>query len=253
MSLLGVYGWPLIRIGGFVMVAPGIAGGMVPGRVRLIAALALTLVIAPLVPATPAVDAFSLAGALLVLRELLIGIAFGFFVNMAFEALTLAGNLVANGMGLGFAVVADPQRGANVPVLAQFFWLIGMMTYFAIGGHLALIKSFADTFVTQPIGAALPWQSGAWAIVDRAASIFANGVLVALPAVTAVLLANLAFAVASRAAPTLNIFAVGFPATLAIGLSAVAVSLGVVTSQAAEILAATLLALNEWFGPGQLP
>ena len=121
------------------------------------------------------------------------------------------------GMGLGFAMLVDPQRGVNVPILSQFFVLMTTMMFLALGGHLILIQVLVQSFTTLPPGASTFGTEGIWSVVAWGSQMFAGAVLVALPAVVALLIVNLAYGVISRAAPTLNLFAVGFPATVLLG------------------------------------
>lgn len=209
--------WPALRIGGFVAAAPIASETTIPGRVKIVMTLALTVLIAPLAPVPSALSIFSGAGVLTAVQEILIGISIGMVMELAFQALTFAGQTISMTMGLGFATLIDPQRGASVPVLGQMFMIMGTLTYLAINGHLVLLGALANSFQTLPIGAANIDRDFLLAVAIWGGRIFETGLLVALPVVIALVIVNLALGVVTRAAPQLNLFGIGFTITLMCG------------------------------------
>jgi flagellar biosynthetic protein FliR len=234
--------WPLFRIAGVVMVAPVFGARLVPQRVRLAMSVAATYALAPLVPAVPPFS-LSLASGFTVAQELLIGIAMGFCLQMIFDALIIAGQTIAMSMGLGMATMIDPQRGISVPVVSQFFVIMGMLIFLALGGHLATVRLISESFEILPIGRPLG-DNGLWAVATYGSEMFAGALRIALPAATALLVANIAFGVMSRAAPTLNLFAVGLPAGLLVGFLLLLLNIGHMSALLAEFLASTLTYLT---------
>lgn len=221
---LSQYLWPFIRIGACFMTAPVFGARFVAPRVRLLLAGAVTLIVAPLMPPPQAVP-FSVAGLMITVQQILIGVAMGFALQLIFDALTLGGQLLSNTMGLGFAFNVDPLRGANTPVVGQLYMLLATLVFLALNGHLALIEILAQGFTTLPVGTDGFGGSSAWLVAAWGSQLFAGALAVALPGMTALLVTNLAFGVMSRAAPTLNLFAVGFPVTLISGLLVIYVGL----------------------------
>jgi len=215
---IAAYLWPFIRIGACLMVAPIFSAGVVPARFRILVAAALTVLIAPLLPAQPAVSPFSPQGVVITVQQVVIGVAIGFVLQIAFDALAMGGQLLANTMGLSFAFNVDPLRGAGTPVLGQFYTLIATLTFIAMNGHLAVIEAMVDGFRSLPVGVDGLGPEGMWQVVLWGGQLFRGAMMVALPGLTALLIVNLAFGVVSRAAPTLNLFAIGFPVTLIGGL-----------------------------------
>ncbi len=237
-ELLALYLWPFFRIGACLTVAPLFGAVFVPPRMRIVLAAAVTLLVAPLLPAPPAeLTPFSLPGLVVALQQVLIGLATGFVLQVAFDALAMGGQLLSNGMGLSFAFNVDPLRGASTPVLGQLYMIIVTLTFLALNGHLLLIETLVEGFRRLPVGVAPP-ASTWYAVAAWGAQLFAGALAVALPGMTAMLVANLAIGVTSRAAPTLNLFAVGFPLTLLLGLVIVWLGLPAVQSGFIDLMGA---------------
>jgi len=219
------YVWAFLRLSGFLMVAPIFGSALVPGRVKIALAMLLTLVLAPLAPPTPFIDPLSPTMLLAVAQQLLVGVAIGFVVQIVFDALVLAGQVIANTMGLGFATLIDPNRGQNTVMVSQFFLILGTLLFLAVNGHLILLGALADSFRWLPPGAEGLGVPAFATVAAWGGKIFSSGALIALPAVVGLLLVNLAFGVVSRAAPQLNLFAVGFPASMLLGFAMLMLSL----------------------------
>lgn len=232
---IGTYLWPFFRIGAALAAVPVIGARFIPVRVRLLLALSLTLVIAPVIPSMPAVDPLSPDGMLVTLQQVLIGAAMGFALQLIFSAFAHAGQLIAMQMGLGFASLVDPQNGVQVPVLSQFYVVITSLIFLALDGHLVVIEVLADSFYTMPISATGIAAAGLWELSNSASRMFAGALQIALPAMTALLLVNLAFGVMARAAPQLNIFSIGFPLSLILGFVALLLTIPSLIPQSSEL------------------
>jgi flagellar biosynthesis protein FliR len=221
--------FPFARIGACLMVAPMFGARFVPARTRIILAVAITALVVPLIPA-PTIAPFSPQAFVVVFQQLLIGVAFGFALQVVFDALALAGQLLANSMGLSFAFNIDPLRGSSTPALGQLYVILATLTFLALGGHLALLEMLVAGLYSMPIGTSGLGQDGLWSLILWGGTLFSGAIGIALPGVTALLIVNLAFGVVSRAAPSLNLFAIGFPVTLICGLVIVLVGLPSVQS-----------------------
>lgn len=214
---LGDFLWPLIRVAMLFSVAPVFGGRLVPRRVRLVLAVLVTWVLIPVIPPAPAVDPLSAAGVLITAQQLLIGLVMGLMLQLVFTALMIGGQVVAMGMGLGFAAMADPQNGVQVPVVGQYYTTLATLLFLVMDGHLLLIGVLADSFHGMPVAVDGIARQSLLDVALWGTKMFAGGMLIAIPAATALLLTNMAFGVMSRSAPQVNIFGVGFPMTLTLG------------------------------------
>ena len=228
--------FPFVRVGACLMVAPMFGARFVPNRTRVVLAAAITALVVPLLPPTN-IAPFSAQGFVVVAQQLLIGVALGFALQVVFDAMGLAGQLLANSMGLSFAFNVDPLRGSSTAALGQLYIILATLTFLSLGGHLALIEALTRGFTTLPIGTEGLGRDGLWSMVLWGGQLFAGAISIALPGVTALLIVNLAFGVVSRAAPTLNLFAVGFPISLVIGLLIVLAGIGPLQEGVAQLIA----------------
>ncbi len=238
--------FPFTRIGACLMVAPLFGARFVSSRLRIILAVAITALVVPLLPA-PDIAPFSPQGFVVVAQQIMIGVALGFALQIVFDALGLAGQLLANSMGLSFAFNVDPLRGSSTAALGQLYIILATLVFLALGGHLSLIQVLVDGLTTMPVGATLP-REGLWAIVLWGGTLFSGAISIALPGVTALLIVNLAFGVVSRAAPSLNLFAVGFPISLIVGLVVVLAGMGPLTQGIAQLIGQGLQFLRDLIG-----
>lgn len=241
------YLWVLFRIGAVLMTMPVLGTQLLPMRIRLYLALALTILIAPQVPVVPTLDALSLATWVIIAEQILIGAAMGFLLQLLFQIHVLAGQVIAMQMGLGFASMNDPSMGISVAVISQVFTMLVTLLFLAMNGHLVVIEVLAESFTTLPVGQSLV-ASDFLTLVQRFSWVLAASLLIGLPAVTALLIVNLSFGVMMRAAPQLNIFSIGFPLTLVFGLFILWVLLGNVLGQYHELAAEALIWLREMVG-----
>lgn len=248
-SWIGTFFWPFVRIGAMFAIAPIFGARMVPVRARLVIALLMTWIIIPLLPPVPATDPLSASGVLVTIQQMLIGMAIGFSLQLVFATLVIAGQTIAMGMGLGFAQMVDPQNGINVPVIGQYFVVIATLLFLALNGHLALIRILADSFQSLPIGTDSLTREEFRQVAEWGTRMFADAMMVALPAVASILLVNLSFGVVSRSAPQLNVFGVGFPVTLTLGFVVLVFAIGNLLPQMQHLLDGAFGAASS-FGSG---
>jgi len=235
---LGSFFWPFVRISAMMVAAPIFGARMLPVRIRIMLALSVSFLTVPLLPPVPVVDPISLTAANILLQQILIGIATGFIIQMVFQSLVIAGEAIANGMGLGFARMVDPANGVQVPVISQFFVVLATLLFIVLNGHLLLIQLIIRSFEILPIGETGLSLAALKAVVSWGSQMFIGGLMIGLPAVTALLVVNIAMGVITRAAPQLNIFAVGFPLMILLGFVFLAATLPSVFAQFTKMLMA---------------
>lgn len=226
---IAFYAFPLARILGLVATAPLWSTAGIPRRTRLILGLGITIAIAPALPPMPNVQPASLAGLWILGQQVLIGISMGFAARIVFSAIDMAGTYIGFQMGLGFATFYDPMEGAQTAVLAEFIGLIALLLFMAFDGHLLYISTLAQSFHAIPVGPEALSPNSWRNLAELGGKIFSAGLLLALPVLVALMITNVALGVLTKAAPQLNLFALGFPLTLMGGFMAVGVSLNYLT------------------------
>ncbi len=210
--------WPFIRMLALFGSMPVIAQRSVPARLRVALAALVVVCAQGSLPAMPVVALDSAAALLLVLQQVVIGLSLGFAVRIVFASIEFAGELAGLQMGLNFAGFFDPATGGQGTALSRFYGISVSWLFILINGHLLLIAALVQSFQAFPVGP----EPFAFVRTVRpetwGAEIFRLGLWIALPLVAMLLFVNLVLGVISRVAQQMNIFAIGFPITLGVGL-----------------------------------
>ncbi|MBI5258721.1 MAG: flagellar biosynthetic protein FliR [Burkholderiales bacterium] len=218
MGWLNPLFWPFIRALALMTSLPVFGQRSVPMRVKIALALFIALAAQVSLPEMPVVPLDSPQAVMLVVQQVLIGISMGFAVRLVFAAIELGGEVIGLQMGLNFAGFFDPATASQGTASGRFFGTIVGFLFIIVNGHLALIAALIKSFSAFPAGPE-PFaflratQPQVWG-----AELFSLGLWIALPLVGMLLFVNLVLGVISRVAPQINIFAIGFPATLGVGL-----------------------------------
>lgn len=218
---VGKHLWPLFRIASFMMAIPFIGTGLVPARVRLGLSFLITILVVPFIGDVPQVSSLTGEAFVITLNQVLIGTGMGFALTALFQLFVVAGQMIAMQMGLGFASAVDPANGVSVPVLSQIYTITITLLFLAMNGHLVAFDIIIESFRTMPIGSGGFGPDVYWELAHRVSWMFVSALLLALPAVTAVLIVYVSFGVMTRAAPQMNLFSLGFPIALIFGLFAI--------------------------------
>ncbi len=229
--------YPFARVAAMVMTAPILSDASMPQPVRAGLALLITIVVAPTLPAMPLVAPFSGPGIVLLLEEILIGAALGFAMQVAFAAITLAGDMIGLQMGLSFASFIDPEHNEQVPIIGSFLSILLMLYFLSMNGHLQLIAALTDTFRTLPVATDTLHLADVHSLLVAAGDMFSAGFRISLPVIATMLLANLTLGMLMRTAPQVNLLAIGFPLTLALGFIVLTLMLPLLTVNFDQVIA----------------
>ncbi|MDU0355685.1 flagellar biosynthetic protein FliR [Paraglaciecola aquimarina] len=209
---------PFMRVSGLFASMVGLSAKSVPMTTRALLTLFLTLLIMPMIPPVQVAELFSVGTFLLVIQQIIIGVALGFLSNMVLNTFVLAGQVVAMQTGLGFASIVDPVNGINVPAVGQFYLILATLLFWALDGHLAMIRMVVMSFEAFPIGQAWFAPEQFRDIAHWAGWMFISALTLSLAPIVSLLIVNLAFGVMTKAAPQLNIFSIGFSIAQIMGL-----------------------------------
>ncbi|HRC39524.1 MAG TPA: flagellar biosynthetic protein FliR [Rubrivivax sp.] len=214
--------WPFLRALALFTALPVLGTRMVPTRVRIGLAALIAIAAQPSLPELPpAVAAIALdspLALLLVVQQVVIGLSLGFAVRVVFAAVEFAGEIIGLQMGLNFAGFFDPLSASTATAASRFFGAIVAWLFIVVNGHLLVVAALGQSFAAFPVGPepfafVREMQPQRWG-----AEVFSMGLWIALPMVTMLLFVNIALGTISRVAPQINIFAIGFPVTLGLGL-----------------------------------
>ncbi|PJX12804.1 flagellar biosynthetic protein FliR [Halomonas sp. 141] len=210
--------WPFVRITAFLMASPLLGHSSVPNQAKIGLAVLITVVLGPNLPPMPDTPLVSWASLGIMIEQMLIGIAIGLTMQVMFAVVQAAGEFIGLQMGLAFATFFDSSSGTQTMILSRLLYMITLLMFLAFNGHLIVIEIIATTFITLPIGMG-GFNAGAFELLVRfGGTIFAAGMLLALPLVGALLIINLSMGILNRSAPQLTVFNIGFPASLTVGL-----------------------------------
>lgn len=247
-AFLAAFLFPLVRILAVFSVAPVLGNTGVPARVRIGLGALITLLVAPTLTVSPPIDPGSGIGLAIVAEQIIIGLAIGFAMRLIFAAVDLAGALIDLQMGLGFAAYYDPQMPSSSTLTSQLFGILATLIFLALNGHLLLVSVMIESFQWLPIAAAPAGSDMLNTLVGLGAKVFSIAVLLALPMIAAMLITNLTFGVLTRAAPQLNVIAIGFPLTVSVGLIVLVLTLPAIGALMSRLLMNWAAALPSLLG-----
>lgn len=213
--------WPFLRVLALFATAPVLSMRAVPVRVKIGLALLITVAAQPSLPAAPTIALDSAQAFEAVIQQLLIGLSLGFAARIVMAGIEMAGELIGLQMGMNFAAFFDPISASQSTAVSRFFGTSAAWLFVVMNGHLLLTAAVIESFNTFPVGMAAGGSMGFLAQVQPqlwGAEIFRLGLWIALPIVTMLLFTNLVLGIISRVASQMNIFAIGFPITLGVGL-----------------------------------
>jgi flagellar biosynthetic protein FliR len=210
----------MVRVASVIATAPFFASAQFPGRIKMFFALAVTLVLMPVVPLNGAViplDTSSLALIILIIREILIGVAMGLAGQIVFAGVQFGGQFISIQTGLGFANIIDPTTQTQNPIFSQIMILLGIIIFLSIGGDATYLRALKKSFDIIPLGTA-NYSAAGPEFVKMATQIFVIGIQLAAPFIIVLFLMDVAFAIFARIMPSANIFFIALPLKVLAGI-----------------------------------
>ena len=221
--------WPMLRMSALMLFAPVFSLPALTTRLRVLLALALSVMVYPMFD-WPRIDPLSARGLLEIANQITIGLMMGLILQVAIAAVVVAGQAISNSMGLSMAMMIDPNLG-NVPTVAQFLIVLATLVFVGLGGHGLLLAMLVESFSSLPVGTFVMVEQSWRQVLAWSSMIFLGAVLIALPVMVTLLFINIGIGVITRAAPSLNIFAVGLPATIVMGFLVLIMSMANIGSR----------------------
>jgi len=217
--------WPFLRVLAVLGSAPVFSARSVPMRTRIGLALLIAVCLQPALPSPPTLSLTSSEALGAVVQELSLGLAIGMAVRIVFSAIEMAGELIGLQMGLNFAGFFDPSTNSQASTVGRFFGNTTMLLFIVMNGHLLLIQAIAMSLQTFPVGGQGLEAVRSLRLHELGGMIFYYGLWIALPMIGMLLFVNVVMGIISRIAPQMNVFAIGFPLTLSVGLLGIASTL----------------------------
>ena len=215
--------WPMLRISALMVTAPILSQRAFNLRLRILVSLVLAWLVYPLYR-WPVIDPTTAQGLVEVFNQLTIGASMGLILQVVMAAVVVGGQTIASAMGLSMANMIDPNMG-NVPVISQLLVVLATLIFVGFGGHAILLGLVAESFQSIPIGTSILNQDVYGRMLRWSSMMFLGALLMALPVMVSLLFINVGMGVVTRAAPSLNIFAVGFPAMIVAGFLILIISM----------------------------
>ncbi|WP_332674730.1 flagellar biosynthetic protein FliR [Aromatoleum sp.] len=217
LALLGALWWPFVRALALLSATPVIGENMVPITIRVLLALVIAVVLLPVAEQPEAVEAFSLAAVVLTIEQVVIGVAIGLAFHLTMAVVMVLGYTVSSQMGLAMAVMNDPMNGTSSDVVSMLLYILSILVFFSIDGHLVVAGVLGKSFDAWPVGGGLDTLA-LQSVAFGAAWVFAAALLLAAPVIFSALVVQVGFGFLNRVAPSFNLFSLGFSLVTVFGL-----------------------------------
>ena len=217
--------WPFFRVLAVFTAAPVFSNRAFPMRSKVGLALLVALCAQASLSTQPQVSFTGPLALETLVQQIGIGLAMGFAVQIVFAAMELAGELIGLQMGLNFATFFDPSSSTQSSAVSIFFGHMTVLLFIVMNGHLLVLLAVIRSFDAFPVGGSLMDMLGKVRLFDLGSELFSSALWIAMPMIAVLLLVNLTLGIISRVAPQMNIYAIGFPVTLTVGLLGISVTL----------------------------
>ena len=217
--------WPFLRVLAVFTVAPVFSMRSIPMRAKIGLAFLVALCAQGVLGEQPVISLNGREALGAVAQQVAVGMAIGFAVRLVFTAVEMAGEVIGLQMGLNFASFFDPASNAQVSAVARFFGYISMLLFVVINGHLLILMAVVKSFDRFPVDGNFLQALSQMRLYELGGSLFSSALWIALPMIGLLLFVNLTLGIISRVAPQMNIYSVGFPVTLTVGLLGITATL----------------------------
>ncbi len=223
---LDVFLLVFVRMTGLFVIAPIFGRRNIPTYFKIGFSFFIALILVNTTAVQPVqYDGSILSYVLLVTKEFIVGLSIGFVSYMVFTAIYVAGEIIDMQIGFGVVNVIDPISNIQVPITSNLYFILSMLLLFLVNGHHVIIKALFDSFSTLPIGTAVFDASLTDGLLKLFTTVFMTGFKIAAPIVAAIIVTDIALGVISRMVPQLNIFVIGMPLKIFMGLFIIVITI----------------------------
>lgn len=220
-----------VRVAGILGAGPFFGGRNVPTMFKAGVCFFITLLVLPSLHLSASQIPSSVLGLMLtVLREVAVGLAVGLMAQCVFSAIQMAGELLGVQMGFSMMNLLDPSTGASVPVISELYSLFAMLAFFLLDAHHLFVRGVFESFQLAPLGSTVLNPAVVATLAAAVGKIFVMALELAGPVMAALFLADVALGLVARTLPQMNIFNVGFPIKIVLGLVTLAATLPILMS-----------------------
>ncbi len=207
----------LFRCSGFLILTPVFGRREIPSQVKIGLAALLSLIVYPIIP-DPNLNSNLWTIAAIVIKEFMAGISMGYAAFLLFSSLYLAGEIIDLEMGFGIVNVLDPQSNTQVPLMGNYYYILTILLFLTVNGHHMLISTIIKSYDLLPLGEAAYREGLLNVIIISFKDMFILGVQIALPIISIIFLTDFALGIIARTVPQMNVFMVGLPIKIAVGM-----------------------------------
>ncbi len=241
----------LVRVSTVIYIMPLFGARFLPDQWKIAFSVVLAVLVSFFLKAPAAGMSITAAGLFLsAIREVVIGLVIGLTTGFIFYAVMLWGQVISTQMGLGLANVIDPQAGTDISVLSQFYYMFAVVLFLSIDGHHMLIEGIVDSYIYFPLGGSGIPAGSLGEFISFSGQVFVIAVRLAASMIVLLLLVSTTLGVIARTVPQMNIFIVGFPLKLLVGLFGMVVSTPYVARALIEMFKRIPMDLAKVLGAG---
>lgn len=223
---LGFFLLIFVRISGIFMLAPIFGSRNITGRIKAGLALIITYIIFPLIfNVNTVIPDYFLSYFFLVMGELLIGLILGFVSSLIFSAIQMAGQLLDMQIGFGIINMLDPLSGQQLPLIGNFKYILALILFLSMNGHHVLLAALFSSFKLIPVTGMVVNVAIADFMIGMVGNMFVLALKVSMPIIVSLLLTDMALGILARTMPQMNIFVVGVPGKIIIGIFVLSMAL----------------------------